>query len=615
MAQVAEQAMPRPRRGPVARHSIRRAAFFDVQPIGRPDRVSATRSTDVIGAAPAGDSSSSRSSSNSTNSTAASANNGVGRGACPRTISLPSDVIDAIADAAVGIAVDAAGARGQCAAASRLSHRRLGVAPALSEEAQAVLRSMSQVSRAWRRTLLVRAWRSVHLSGTAHPCVDDIHEFAGICARHLVVPWGAMAAPVSWADSASALADEHIDAEADVDDAGTDCSTEYSVAFSVDSASRIHDKTSSSLDSLTSASTSASRLRGVFGDRAWPAVEHLDMSFMPLICYQGFAAHVRRTMPRLRTLRISGFVPATALAEILDSARLPLTALEIAGSVWANADGGRRSSMSSWHSSATTVATGDSADDADPEDLHGPFTPPTQLALSPKIAAPPPPPPQPLALMAVTADALRSSPVFAFAVAQAPTLSALHLIECDHKIMDMLRTGRLEERHMRAVEWGAAQMVLHSQQTTSRATAGHRRRHPPPVRWSLLRELHIVQFHMSPRENTGLCVHADCMPALRSIVVGSMEPSDHHHPAPTAADALQVPCLRGVFGCLEHISAPALDLHTLPAKAPQLRSLHISGGSSALAPSPADIDALLSSSLPLKHLAVAGHRLRPAQQQ
>ncbi|KAJ1794465.1 hypothetical protein LPJ59_004526 [Coemansia sp. RSA 2399] len=604
MAQVAELAIPRPARGPVARHSARRVAFFDVHPIGRPSSAStggtAMRSTDVISPATA----------DCGSSTAVDANNDSVRGAWLCAISLPSDVIGAIADAAVGIAVDAAATSGQCAAASSLSHQRLGVAPAMSDEAQAVLRTMSQVCRAWRRTLLVRAWRSVHLSGAARPCVDDIHAFASICAKRLVVPWGAMAAPVSWIDDACCdPAIEHIDAAIecvdadDADDARTDCSTEYSVAFSVDSASRAYDKpsssSSSSLDPPTSTRTSATRLRGVFGDHVWPAVEHLDMSFMPLICYQGFVAHIRRTMPRLRTLRISGFVPATALSEILDSTCLPLESLEIAGSVWANSDGGRRGSMSSWHSSmsSATVAASDSADGGAASDSLR-----TQCTLSPKTAVLQ----QPLSLLAVTADALRSSPMFAFAIAQAPTLAALHLLEGDHKIMDMLRTGRLEERHMRAVEWGATQMVLRSQEN---AHAGRYHRLTQVVRWSQLRELRIVQFHMSPRENTGLRIHADCMPLLRSLVVGTMEPSDHHHPAPSAGDALQVPQLHGVFGHLEHISAPVLDLEALPAQAPALRSLNISHRTGAFAPSPLDLDALLSSDLPLKKLTVGRRRM------
>ncbi|KAJ2506628.1 hypothetical protein H4217_008982, partial [Coemansia sp. RSA 1939] len=652
MAQVATGlAHSQPERSSVARRNARRVAFFDVRPIRRPDNAPAKSS---IGST-AGSTASSNARNNVTRTTdtigtalatsvvatggsgaAAETDNGSGkRGACLRTISLPSDVIDAIGNAAAGIAISSAAATvsgGQGAtAAVRMSHRRLGVALELSDEAQAVLRTMSQVCRAWRRALLVRAWRSVCLSGEAHPCVDDIHAFASVCAKRLVVPWGAMAAPVSWGERICVPASLLTDAELDSDDASADWSTEYSVAFGADSSSRIHsthDKASgSSLDSLTSPSSSATRLRCVFGDRAWPAAEHLDMSFMPLICYQGFSAHIRRTMPRLRSLRISGFVPATALAEILDSARLPLAALEIAGSVWANGDSGRRGSTSSWHSSATTVAPGmltdDAADDAaddmaddsanaavasriagcaatDASDAqHGLSVPRTHHCLSPGAATMQPP----LGLLALTADALRSATVFAFAMAQAPTLSALHLLECDHKIMDMLRTGRLEERHMRAVEWGTTQMVLHSQENTLAQTAS-RLQSPSPVRWLLLRELHIVQFHMSPRENTGLRIHADCMPMLDSVVVGSMEPSDHHHPAPTPDDAMQVPQLCGVFSRLTRISAPVLDLDTLPAKAPALQSVHISCGSGPLSPAAVSIDALLSSKLPLKRLVV-----------
>ncbi|KAJ2654127.1 hypothetical protein IWW48_006297, partial [Coemansia sp. RSA 1200] len=645
MAQVATGlAHSQPERSSVARRNARRVAFFDVRPIRRPDNAPAkssisstassnarnniARTTDTIGTALA----TSVAAADGSGAAADMDNGSSKRGACLRAISLPSDVIDAIGDAAASIAISSAAAAvsgGQSTtAAARLSHRRLGVALELSDEAQAVLRTMSQVCRAWRRALLVRAWRSVRLSGEAHPCVDDIHAFASVCAKRLVVPWGAMAAPVSWSERICVPASLLTDAEElDSDDASADWSTEYSVAFSADSSSRIHsthDKASgSSLDSLTSSSSSATRLRCVFGDRAWPAVEHLDMSFMPLICYQGFSAHIRRTIPRLRSLRISGFVPATALAEILDSARLPLAALEIAGSVWANGDNGRRGSTSSWHSSATTVApgmltddaadgtAGDSANDAvasrtascaatdASETLHGSFVPRTHHCLSPGAATMQPP----LGLLALTADALRSATVFAFAMAQAPTLSALHLLECDHKIMDMLRTGRLEERHMRAVEWGATQMVLHSQENAPAQTAS-RLQSPSPVRWLSLCELHIAQFHMSPRENTGLRIHADCMPALDSIVVGSMEPSDHHHPAITPDDAMQVPQLCGVFGCLTRISAPVLDLDTLPAKAPALHSVHISCGSGPLSPPTASIDTLLSSTLPLKRLVV-----------
>ncbi|KAJ2397511.1 hypothetical protein GGI23_003511 [Coemansia sp. RSA 2559] len=156
-------------------------------------------------------------------------------------------------------------------------------------------------------------------------------------------------------------------------------------------------------------------------------------------------------------------------------------------------------------------------------------------------------------------------------------------------------------------------MVLRSQES---AHAGHRHRPTQVVRWLHLRELHIVQFHMSPRENTGLRIHADCMPLLRSLVVGSMEPSDHHHPAPSAGDALQVPQLHGMFGHLEHISAPVLDLDALPAQAPALRSLNISHRTGAFAPSPLDLlDALLSSGLPLKNLIVGGRRIRRTQRQ
>ncbi|KAJ2550990.1 hypothetical protein EV175_003856 [Coemansia sp. RSA 1933] len=627
MPQVAELAVARPRRGSAEqRHGIRRVAFFDVQPIRRADRIGAADAAADGAAAAVADNSTTASSTDviatSTtdggSGTASGANNGSSHGACSRAISLPSDVINAIADAAAAAIVSgdaasaaAGGGSRQGAAVALLSHQRLGIAPAMADDVQIVLRRMSQVCRAWRQTLLVRAWRSVHLSGAVSPHVDDIHAFASICAKRVVVPWGAMAAPVLWSASpcrpGSECGDAGIDAVADNDDddddAGTDCSTEYSVALSVDGAGHTHKPGSGLADPLTS--TSAFRLRGVFGDRVWPAVEHLDMSFMPLICYQGFVDHIRRTMPRLRTLRITGFVPATALAEILDSVRLPLEALEIAGSVWANSDGGRRGSMSSWHSSTATVASIDSADSADADDPHT-----TQCALGASPILQNQSQHQPLALLAVTADALRSPTMFAFAMAQAPTLTALHLLECDHKIMDMLRTGRLEERHMRAVEWGATPMVLRSQEAAGLGPSRRRRRAPIATRWQLLRELNIVQFRMSPRENTGLRIHADCMPALRSIVVGAMEPSDHHLPAPSADDALQVPQLRGVFLHLARIAAPVLDLESLPARAPALRSLHISGRTGVSPPSSRTIDSLLSSNLPLSHFVVAGLRIR-----
>ncbi|KAJ2484683.1 hypothetical protein IWW37_006119, partial [Coemansia sp. RSA 2050] len=355
---------------------------------------------------------------------------------------LPSDVIDSIAKAAV--AMEQSPTRCQ-------SMRRLGASPMLSDEAQAVFRKLSQVSRDWRHTLLPRAWRSVQLTGTNSADVREIHAFAAPCVRRLVVPWGAMAAPVSW------MPDHTSSSRSDDSDSDTSA---CSLGFSVDSHSRLG-KAGAADDEASSAAVSACRLRCVFGDKVWPAVEHLDMSFMPLICYQGIAAHIQHTMPRLRSLRIGGFVPATALAEILHSSSLPLVSLEISGSVWANADIGRRGSASSWRSSSSTVAAHDPPIDnrseaADLEQSTADYDMPR--ALNPQALPA-------LSVLAVTADALRSPAVFAYFVAQAPTLTALHLLECDYKIMEMLRFGRMEERLMHAVEWATTQMVLHSQET------------------------------------------------------------------------------------------------------------------------------------------------------
>ncbi|KAJ2556932.1 hypothetical protein GGH12_006263, partial [Coemansia sp. RSA 1822] len=454
-------------------------------------------------------------------------------------------MIHAIADAAVASTQSAE----RCA-----SMRRLGVAPALSSSAQTLLRILSHVSRDWRQALLMRAWRSVELSGSS-TSVRSIHTFASPCVKRLVVPWGAMAAPVLWS---TALSDSGSDAEVDAEyDIDSDAS---SFGLSLDSNSQLR-TLGKSADAGDSAAASACRLRSVFGDQMWPAVEHLDMSFMPLICYQGFAAHIARTMPRLRTLRIGGFVPATALGDILQLvACMPLAAVEIAGSVWANADSGRRGSASSWRSSASTIA----APDTTIADRNSADAEPGQGLPSEMVQ-----PVHSLQLLAVTADALRSPAVFAFAMAQMPTLRALHLLESDYKVMDMLRTGRLEERHMHAVEWATSQpMVLHSQEHQHRRT-----NHSSGACWPALQQLHIVRYYMAPREDAGLRIDAVCMPALEELVVDHMEPSDDHHPAPSPADAAHVPQLRGQFDKLTRICAPMFDTQSLPALAPCLRSL------------------------------------------
>ncbi|KAJ2305964.1 hypothetical protein H4R23_001445 [Coemansia sp. Cherry 401B] len=501
-------------------------------------------------------------------------------------VRLPSDMIDAIARAVVAGTQPAV----RCA-----SLRRLGIAPALAAEAQAALRTLSHVSRDWRHALLAHAWRTVVLGGCGSN-VRDVHAFAAQCVRRLVVPWGAMAAPVAWT---AGLADYSSDA--DLDDAGTDASSSTSsIAFSVDSHSRLHSASKlAASDEISDYEATACRLRSVFGDQVWPAVEHLDMSFMPLICYQGFAAHIQRAMPRLRTLRIGGFVPATALADILQLvSRVPLTAVEIAGSVWANADGGRRGSASSWRSSVSTIAAPDLAMPAaaEPSDNAAAASAPREL---PGFVQPVPA----LTLLALTADALRAPAVFAFALAQQPTLRALHLLESDYKVMDMLRTGRLEERHLHAVEWAAAApMVLHSQEP--------RHAERPLACWAALQQLRIERYYMAPRDDAGLRVHAACMPALEELVVAHMEPSDSHHPAPTPADAVQVPRLHGQFDRLSRISAPMFDIQALPAQAPALRSLCITGAGGplpqAMIPSQHDVDALCKSKLPLESVVIAG---------
>ncbi|KAJ1648296.1 hypothetical protein J3B02_001152 [Coemansia erecta] len=554
-------------------------------------------------------------------------------------IALPSDVIDAIADAVIGAT--------HLSDSRLLAMQRLGVPLSISDESQSALRILTHVCHAWRIALLPRAWRSVQLTGSGSPSARDMHAFAGACVRRLVVPWGALAAPVSWArvdDSCSESEGDEVnllcdDFEDSVKTSGSHSScdkhTDTITGFSVDGFSRLRlpkdDSDSANRDRINRDAVGNSRLRCVFGDQVWPSVEHLDMSFMPLICYQGFGAHVQQTMPRLRSLRIGGFVPATALADILQCARLlPLVAVEIAGSVWANSDSsGRRGSSSSWRSSLSTVAPNESAAETSLSS-----SPSSSSELAENVAAglvhsvpgsnqlSMPAYPLPLATLAVTADALRSPAVFAFALAQSSTLKTLHLLECDYKIVDMLRFGRLEERHMHAVEWGATQMVLRSSEQAAdgrlaanngggrggRRAARERAQQQQLVQWTALTHLHIERFFMTPRENAGLRIHADSMPGLQELVIGHMEPSDSHHPAPAAAGASQLPRLRGVFAHLRRIRAPVFDIQTLPSSAPALHTLHIAGSgcvlAQTLAPTQHDIDALMTSGLRLKRFIV-----------
>ncbi|KAJ1953771.1 hypothetical protein GGI12_005943, partial [Dipsacomyces acuminosporus] len=396
---------------------------------------------------------------------------------------LPSDVIDAIADAAV--------ATTQQYAAHDTETMQL-YPFSLSASAQAVLRTLSQVCRQWRASLLHRAWRTVELTGATSPSTRTLHAYAGLCAKRLVVPWGAMAAPVSW--QPETCADEQHQGTSYL---GGCSSSSDAIGYSADSYSRIcthasgrtiHPGIRASTSTSTGTSTSiskaaasaatatsmaggpgdagASRLQCIFGDRVWPGVEHLDMAFMPLICYQGLVAHIHQAMPRLRTLRIGGFVPATTLAEILGSC-LPLTMLEVSGSVWANAGDIRRGSGSSWRSSASTItvlgATADDTEDADAigarfgsiPAIQSRFAHPSTLVHHQSCAKPAA---LQLAVLAVTADALRSPIVFSFAMAQLDTLEELRLLDSDYKIMDMLRSGFIDERHMHAVEYGSTQM-------------------------------------------------------------------------------------------------------------------------------------------------------------
>ncbi|KAJ2666935.1 hypothetical protein IWW42_005901, partial [Coemansia sp. RSA 1085] len=505
---------------------------------------------------------------------------------------LPSDIIDAVADALIA----AMSSSPPCAQTT--SMQRLGVAPDLAADAQAALRVLTHVCRHWRYTLLSRAWRTVQLTGGSQDHHQHtVHAFAASSVRRLVVPWGAMAVPVLWPP---AMADYSSDMEAEsasVDaDADADSSTS-SVGLSVVSHGQLHslskhpDHASSDQASSDHASPNQSlcRMRSVFGDQPWPAAEHLDMSFMPLICYQGFAAHVQRTMPHLRTLRISGLVPATALSDILElMACLPLEAVEIAGSVWANSDSGRRGSASSWRSSVSTVAAPDpaaaaaaaaaAAMDADEHD-------PARHALAQLIRPVPS-----LAVLVLTSDALRTPAVFAFVMAQQLTLRALHLLECDYKIMDMLRIGRLDERHMHAVDWSVlSPMALHRQPDHQVSSAY----------WPALQRLHIEQYYMAPRGDAGLRVHADTMPALQQLIVSHMEPSNSYQPGSLQNDAAHVPRLQGQFAQLVRIKAPMFHMQSLPACAPALRSLCITGSGGvlpqAMVPGRQEVDTLLAS--------------------
>ncbi|KAJ1934875.1 hypothetical protein FBU59_005555, partial [Linderina macrospora] len=246
---------------------------------------------------------------------ASHAESAINTGSRVLAITLPSDVIDAIADALIAIDVGAAHASATSssplsphASVQRLcaptNHTHSSLALALTTDAQRILRTLAQVSRQWRRALLHRAWRSVELTGAAAPDARTIHMFAGQSARRLAVPWGAMAAPVSWLTHTDGCTKHH---------------RHETVGVSADSRSQ-------------PAGGTVDRLDAIFGSRVWPRVEHLDMSFMPLISYHGLAAHIRRTMPRLATMRIGGYVPATALADILGSG-LQLRALEISASV------------------------------------------------------------------------------------------------------------------------------------------------------------------------------------------------------------------------------------------------------------------------------------------
>ncbi|KAJ2225372.1 hypothetical protein IWW45_007911, partial [Coemansia sp. RSA 485] len=122
-------------------------------------------------------------------------------------IALPSDVIDAIADAVI--------AATHLSDSRRLAMQRLGAPLLLADESQSALRTLTHVCRAWRMALLPRAWRSVQLTGAGSPSARDMHAFAGACVRRLVVPWGAMAAPVSWASVDDSSPRRHSEGDAE----------------------------------------------------------------------------------------------------------------------------------------------------------------------------------------------------------------------------------------------------------------------------------------------------------------------------------------------------------------------------------------------------------------
>lgn len=470
---------------------------------------------------------------------------------------LPLDIVDEIAKATVFLEL---ASQPLPQSAEYVQLRRLGISPLLSEHAHSILRTLSQVSRDWRQALLPRVWKTVQLQGFDQHHVAAIHKFAGPSIQRLVVPWGALAAPLAW--KIADLEDDEDDQYAEDSDSSTcisaSSSRSYNSACSVDSNSNLRH---SAPDQATT--SDLDRLQQLFGNQKWPAVQHLDMSFMPLLSYRGIADHLTHTVPCLRTLRIGGFVPEAVLNEILQS-RLceQLDTLEISASVWTNSGLGRRGE---------------------------PGTACSEINHSMSLKR-----------LVVSDDALRTPAVFSMAISQTPTLTSLHLLDCDYKIMDMLCSGRLEERHMHAMEWGATQMQLpgnhrHHQQPT-----------PAPVLcWPSLKGLHIERYHMAPREHTGLSVYSKYMPSLEQLVVGSMEPSDSYHPAPNQMDmALHVPRLRGRFHRLVHISAPLIDTQMLSELAPKLRSLRITGHrSGALAnatfPSDTDIDMLRKAGLPL----------------
>ncbi|KAJ2842429.1 hypothetical protein IWW36_005909, partial [Coemansia brasiliensis] len=186
---------------------------------------------------------------------------------------LPSDIIDAIADA-LAATVSSSQPCGQTA-----SMQRLGVAPELAADVQAALRTLTHVCRHWRYTLLARAWRTVQLTGGNQDHKHTVHAFAAPSIRRLVVPWGAMAVPVSWP---AALADYSSDMDAEPAGGDTDAdSSTAGIGLSVVSHSQLHSLSKhpdhTGPDHANS-NRSMCRMRSVFGDQPWPAVEHLDMS-------------------------------------------------------------------------------------------------------------------------------------------------------------------------------------------------------------------------------------------------------------------------------------------------------------------------------------------------